>query len=460
MNTRPSTSPDPVERFWDRYLELLSKQGVKESTRRWYVLRAEHYIKAFPDRKLARHTAEDITGYLEKMGRSGHLRDWQFRQAVDAIRNLFLIITNKWEKTIDWQYWLDSAQSLPPDHRTIAREKPVINRARVESLDIQSARERHGDIHAAIITETRRRDYSISTEQAYAAWFMQFAAFHSQRDPRNLGGEDIVAFLEYLATQRNVSASTQNQALNALVFVYEQVLGKTLGDMGDFVRAKRSRHVPVVLTKAEVEKLLAAMCGTSRLMASLQYGAGMRLMECMRLRVMDIDFGYSQIVIHQGKGKKDRMAPLPEKLVVPLREHLEKVRQLHDQDLAAGYGEVFLPGALARKYPGAAKQWRWQYAFPSGKLSVDPRTGITRRHHLHESTMRKALSHATRQAGIVKRVTTHTLRHSFATHLLADGYDIRTVQELLGHADVSTTMIYTHVLNKGGRGVKSPLDQM
>jgi integron integrase len=459
MNKSPSTSRDPVERFWDRYLELLTKQGIKESAQRWYVLRAEHYIKAFPDKKLAHHTAGDITGYLERMGRSGQLMDWQFRQLVDAIRNLFLNITNRWESEIDWQYWLDSAQSLPSDHRTIAREKPPSERVKAGHLDIQSARKHHNDIRTALITETRRRDYSISTEQSYENWFMQFVAFHKNRDPHDLAGSEIVSFLEYLATQRNVSASTQNQALNALVFVYEQVMGKTLGDMGDFVRAKRSKHIPVVLTKEEIASLLAEMGGISKLMSALQYGTGMRLIECIRLRVMDIDFGYSQIVIHQAKGKKDRIAPLPGSLVEPLKTHLEKVRQLHDKDLAAGYGEVFLPGALARKYPGAAKQWRWQYAFPSGKLSVDPETGVTRRHHLHESTMRKALSAASKKAGIIKRVTTHTLRHSFATHLLENGYDIRTVQELLGHADVSTTMIYTHVLNRGGRGVKSPLDE-
>ena len=460
MNKPSVASSDPVERFWDRYIELLVKQGVKESARRWYVMRAERYIQAFPNKKLALHTAADITNYLEEMGRSGGLKDWQYRQMVDAIRNLFLTITNRWENTIDWQYWLDSSMSLPSDHRTIAREIPPSRRSHVECLDPDSALEHHHDIRSALITEIRRRDYSVSTEQAYEAWFLQFVAFHKDRDPRSLNGKDIVSFLEYLATQRNVAASTQNQALNALVFVYEQVLGKTLGEMGDFVRAKRSKHIPVVLTKDEVIKILDQMRGISQLMASLQYGTGMRLIECIRLRVLDIDFGYSQIVIHQGKGKKDRIAPLPEKLVDPIKTHLGKVRQLHDKDLAEGYGEVFLPGALAKKYPNAARQWHWQYVFPSGKLSTDPKTGVTRRHHLHESTVRKALSNAARVSGITKRVTTHTLRHSFATHLLADGYDIRTVQELLGHADVSTTMIYTHVLNRGGRGIKSPIDSL
>ncbi len=460
MDKRMVSSSDPVERFWDKYIELLRKQGIKESASRWYVKRAEHYIKSFPDKKLAHHSAEDITGYLEKIGRTGQLLDWQYRQVVDAIRNLFLTITNRWENSIDWQYWLDSSQSLPSDHRTIAREIPTSKRVNANSLDTKSARNSNSEIISALIKEIRRRDYSISTEQSYESWFIQFAAFHKDHDPHKLDGKDIVSFLEYLATQRNVSASTQNQALNALVFVYEQVLGKKLGDMGNFVRAKRSKHIPVVLTKQEVSSLLSQMNGVSKLMSSLQYGTGMRLIECIRLRVMDIDFGYSQIIIHQGKGKKDRIAPLPETLVTPLKEHLEKVRTLHDRDLEQGYGEVFLPGALAKKYPAAPKQWRWQYAFPSGKLSIDPDSGITRRHHLHESTVRKAISNAARKAGIVKRVTTHTLRHSFATHLLADGYDIRTVQELLGHADVSTTMIYTHVLNKGGKGVKSPMDSL
>ena len=460
MDKRESKSSDPVQRFWDRYVELLVKQGVKPTACRWYVLRAEQYIKSLPDKKLADHSVSDITDYLEKTGRSDQLQDWQYRQLVDAIRNLFLIITNKWETEIDWQYWLDSSISLPSNHRTIARDITTPKRGDNNHLDTNQARSLYKDILLALSTEVRRRDYSISTEQNYEYWFLQFIAFHQQRDPRELTGEAIVSFLEYLAVQRNVSASTQNQALNALVFVYQQILGITLGDMGDFVRAKRSKHIPVVLTKQEVSNLLNAMTGIGKLITSLQYGTGMRIMECIRLRVMDIDFGYSQIVIHQGKGKKDRIAPLPETLVDTLKEHLEKVRVLHDRDVEQGYGEVFLPGALAKKYPSAPKQWRWQYAFPSGKLSIDPESGITRRHHLHESTIRKALGRATKKAGIVKRVSTHTLRHSFATHLLEHGYDIRTVQELLGHADVSTTMIYTHVLNRGGKGVKSPMDNL
>nr|WP_245532090.1 integron integrase [Desulfobacter postgatei] len=239
-----------------------------------------------------------------------------------------------------------------------------------------------------------------------------------------------------MAVQRNVAESTQNQALNALVFFYDKVLKQPLGDIGNFVRAKRLRRLPVVLTRSEVAKILGQMAGTQKLMASLLYGTGMRLMDCVRLRVQDIDFGYQQIVIRDGKGKKDRMLPLPERLVNQLKTHLEAVHEIHETDLEKGLGETSLPNALEQKYPDGAKEWGWQYVFPSGRLSVDPRSGKTRRHHIHENGLQKAIKNAAQQANITKRVNCHALRHSFATHLLESGYDIRTVQELLGHADV------------------------
>ena len=275
-----------------------------------------------------------------------------------------------------------------------------------------------------------------------------------------MGGADIVRFLEYLAVKRSVAVNTQNQALNALVFLYTQVFRRPLGDLENFARAQRPRRLPVVLSRDEVRALVAGMPGTHKLMARLIYGTGMRLMECVRARIKDIDFDYRQIVIRNGKGGKDRVVPLPEVLCEELLAHLAAVRTLHEEDCARDLGEVYLPDALQRKYPGAARDWRWQWAFPSARLSVDPRSGVARRHHLHENGLQRAIKSAAQCAGIDKKISTHTLRHSFATHLLEAGYDIRTVQELLGHSDVSTTMIYTHVLNRGGRAVKSPLDSL
>jgi integron integrase len=310
----------------------------------------------------------------------------------------------------------------------------------------------------ALIAEVRRRAYSIRTEQAYEQWVCRFIAFRSGRDPRALGAVDVKAYLEHLAVRRTVSASTQSQALNALVFLYGQVLGQPLDELKDFKRARRPRRLPVVLTQREVRALLAALDGRQWLMASLLYGTGMRLMECVRLRVKDVDFEYGRIVVRDAKGAKDRVVPLPRALASALREHLVAVRATHRADLDDGRGEVFLPDALARKFPSAPREWAWQYAFPSGRLSVDPRSGKVRRHHVHENGLQKAVKRAAAAAGIVKKVNCHSLRHSFATHLLEAGYDIRTVQELLGHADVSTTMVYTHVLNSPGVAVRSPLD--
>jgi integron integrase len=306
----------------------------------------------------------------------------------------------------------------------------------------------------------RRRHYSRRTEEAYVHWTRRFIYFSGKRHPSQLGEPEVTAFLNHLATERNVAASTQNQALSALLFLYREALGEELDWLDGLVRAKRPQRMPVVLTRGEVERLLAALEGTNWLMASLLYGTGMRLMECLRLRVKDLDFEYRQILVRDGKGQKDRVTMFPERLLTPLRNHLEKVHQLHQLDLREGYGEVHLPYALARKYPRAGYDWGWQYVFPSRNRSVDPEDGVVRRHHLDESVLQRAVKHAAHLAGISKPAHCHLLRHSFATHLLEAGYDIRTVQELLGHSDVSTTMIYTHVLNKGGRGVQSPLDRM
>jgi integron integrase len=305
----------------------------------------------------------------------------------------------------------------------------------------------------------RVKHYSLRTEQAYLGWIRRFILANGKRHPRDMGGVEVERFLTDLATRRNVAAGTQNQALAALLFLYREVLAMDLPWVEDVVRAKRTRRVPVVLTREEVRRLLAQLEGRDWLMAGLLYGAGLRLMECLRLRVKDVDFDRREITVRHGKGGKDRHVPLPRALADVLRDQMAAARLLHAADLDAGYGEVYLPYALARKYPNAAREWGWQYVFPARHRALDPRAGVMRRHHLDEKVLQRAVRNAVRRAGIVKPATCHTLRHSFATHLIEDGYDIRTVQELLGHKDVATTQIYTHVLNRGGRGVLSPLDR-
>ena len=304
----------------------------------------------------------------------------------------------------------------------------------------------------------RTLHYSIRTEQSYIGWIKRFILFNNKKHPKEMGKLEVEAFLTHLAVNRKVSASTQNQALNAILFLYRQVLDIELPWLEDVTRAKKPVRLPVVLTTSEVCSLLSAMDGVRGLVAQLLYGTGMRLMESLRLRVKDIDFERKEIFVRNGKGGKDRVTVLPEKLIGELDAHLLRVKTLHEQDLKDGLGCVFMPFALERKYPSACREWAWQYVFPSKTISADPRTGRKARYHLYSQNIQRAIKQAVRQANIVKPASTHTLRHSFATHLLESGYDIRTVQELLGHADVKTTMIYTHVLNKGGRGVKSPLD--
>lgn len=305
----------------------------------------------------------------------------------------------------------------------------------------------------------RRKHYSYRTEQSYIQWIKRYILFHNKRHPKEMGAPEIEAFLTHLAVEENVAASTQNQALSALLFLYRDVLGQDLDLSINAVRAKKPKRLPTVLTRQEVQHVFAHLTGLHLLIAQLLYGSGLRLMECLRLRVKDLDFEQFQVIVRDGKGQKDRVTVLPQALVDPLRRQVQHVQHVHQQDLARGYGAVFLPDALARKYPNAEREWIWQWVFPSARLSVDPRADVVRRHHVDPTSVQKAVRRAAQAAGINKRVSPHTFRHSFATHLLEAGYDIRTVQELLGHKDVKTTMIYTHVMRKGPYAVRSPLDE-
>jgi integron integrase len=306
----------------------------------------------------------------------------------------------------------------------------------------------------------RFKQFSLRTEEAYWVWIRQFIVFHNKQHPRELGKAQVETFLSHLTTAKNVAVSTQNQALNALVFLYREVLHLPFDQLGAVKRPLRRPKVPVVLSQPEVTRLLETMEGTQGLIARLLYGTGLRLMEGLRLRVKDVDFGRGQIIVHDGKGFKDRVTMLPESLREPLTVHLKRVQRLHEQDLKLGLGRVWLPGALRVKYPNAEREWIWQYVFPSKSISVDPESKLRRRHHVNEMSIQRTVKAAARLANIRKMVTPHTLRHSFATHLLENGYDIRTVQDLLGHKDVATTQIYTHVMQKPGLGVRSPLDSI
>ena len=306
----------------------------------------------------------------------------------------------------------------------------------------------------------RVRHYSLRTEKTYVGWIKRFILFHGKRHPAEMAEAEINAFLSHLAVKGHVSASTQNQALSALLFLYRHVIGREVGSLGDVIRARKPRRLPVVMTREEVKAVLDQLNGDKWLMASLMYGAGLRLTECLRLRVQDVDFSANQITVRDGKGFKDRVTMLPAVVKEPLREHLKRVREIHQRDLAEGYGRVFMPYALDRKYPNASAEWGWQWVFPQERRWKNRKTGEQGRHHMHESIVQRVIKEAVIRTGLTKRASCHTFRHSFATHLLEAGYDIRTVQELLGHKDVKTTMLYTHVLNQGPKGVRSPMDEV
>jgi integron integrase len=352
---------------------------------------------------------------------------------------------------------IDRVDTPRPTNRTLAMIDGGLNvKARVHPLPSTGKPKLLEQVKQAI----RTRHYSDRTEKAYVHWIKRFIFFHNKRHPSDMAEAEIAQFLSALASESHVSASTQNLALNALLFLYREVLNKDIGYVNGAVRAKRPHRLPVVLTRQEVRSILSVLNGSDWLMALLLYGAGLRLMKCLRLRVKDIDFTTNQIVVRAGKGDKDRHTMLPAAVKEPLAQHLDVIKRQHQRDLERCLGRVTLPNALERKYPNTGKEWGWQWVFPATSYYTDRITGEKRRHHLHESVLQKAVKEAVQRAGIFKPASPHAFRHSFATHLLEDGYDIRTVQELLGHKDVSTTMIYTHVLNRGGKGVFSPADRL
>ena len=458
-------------RFWDKFIVKTTSYNIKSDVARWYVRHSEQYIKAHYKR-LAMHTAEDVEKYLTEKDRNQFLQDWRFRQIVTAIKILFNeMVTVDWSSEFAWGEWIENAQTLEVDHNTVARDyQGIMKGATTQSYDSALSSHhtahrplavKHPELVDKLVTAIRLQHYSFQTEKSYKTWLVRFMQYQPVDNPADFTELHITRFLEYLVISRHVSSSTQSQALNALVYFYKHVLGRELSEKSQFVRSKKPKRLPVVLSQDEISTLFSHIRNpTFLLIENLLYGCGMRLMERVRLRILDVDFDYRQLLIRAAKGKKDRIAPIPEKLLLTLKRHLASVKTLHKDDLQQGYGTVYLPDVLARMYPRAEKEFRWQFIFPSIRLSADPRIGEIRRHHIHQSGLQRHLKRAADSTGINKKVSCHTLRHSFATHLLENSYDISTVQELLGHADVSTTMIYTHVLNKPGLSVVSPFDTL
>jgi integron integrase len=455
--------------FWGEYADLLGRRHVAARSVEWYVRYARQFAGARDLQGLRAVSRDDVASFLDAFAARPGLEEWQVSQMARAVRFLCLDhLGLEWARQFPWNSW---------SHFGFARRKDPsagagpgvdgLNGSRAEDgtgapfADADEGREalrRFPKHFERLRAELRTRHYSIRTEEAYAGWLARLIGFRGYRPPEELGAPDVRAYLEYLATVRKISASTQNQALCALAFFFAEALRRPLDEIGDYVKAKRPIRLPTVLSREEVRRLEARLSGTYALMAGLLYGSGLRLMECVRLRVKDLDFDHRQILVRDGKGQKDRITVMPEKQREPLGAHLAKVKALFESDLQAGIAGVYVWPALERKYPSAPRQWIWQYVFPSAVLSKDPRSNVVRRHHAHECGIQHAIKEAATRAAIQKPVTPHTLRHSFATHLLEAGQDIRTLQELLGHSDVSTTQIYTHVLNRPGLAVRSPAD--
>lgn len=420
MPESPGDGDPAVSRFYDNYLKCLAKANIPQNQRRWYVKHIEGFIEAQRGRGIRTLSTAGLSQYLEMLGRQERLTDWQFRQKIHAIRILYCsLLSASLCREVDWQHWLDASRQLGSGHPTNARqltpEELSHLKARSGSGPVNRVRSSHHDLLVRFATVIRSRGLAYRTEQSYEQWICRFILFCQGADPESVGPAEVRAYLDHLAVIRNVSASTQNQALNALVFLYKQVLGRDPGDLETFVRARRPKNLPVVLSRDEITTLLSQFTGTRHLIASLLYGTGMRLLEGLRLRVLDLDFANGRIHVYRGKGNKDRYVPLPLILQALLRDQIDRVERLHREDLAAGHGEVRLPDALARKYRNAGRELKWQYLFPSTRLAADPYGGTIRRHHLHESAMQKAVKRAAAACGLNKRVGCHTLRHSLAT---------------------------------------------
>ena len=453
MKRKTQEHSTAAERFWDAFKACAEENRVRSDRSVFYVKWVQAFVDFLPEKRLRERSREDIESFLAQLAKRPGMKDWQVRQAAHALEILYETFLPGYVPEGGGNIAVKREEGEPV--RQVV-DRPAGFRDRAVPGEIER---RFSPLINRLRTEIRSRHYSIRTETAYVDWVRRFITFQEYADPEKIDAAGAVKeYLEYLATVREAAASTQNQALNALVFFYAHALKKPFGDMGGFVKAKRPQRLPEVMTRDEVEALLGQMHGVSALMAGLMYGGGLRLMECVRLRVKDIDFSRHQIMVRDGKGQKDRVTMLPERFVPPLKEHLARVKAIYEEDRSRGVPGVYMWPALARKYPKAATEWRWQYVFPAKGLSVDPRSATVRRHHISESVAQKAVKEAAFRAGITRRVSCHTLRHSFATHLLEARYDIRTVQELLGHANVSTTMIYTHVLNRPGLSVQSPAD--
>jgi integron integrase len=425
----------------------------------WYRRHIEGFIADHPHTRLRTHTPESVTSWLEGLGRNTQINVWQFHQKVHALRLLMShLLKLPWVAGFDWDRWLAGAQALEKDHPTIARTYEMIDKAVDEPKNLLGRS--FPEIHRKFLVAIRLPDYSANTERCYLGWINRFLHYHHNKHPSDCAEAEVALFLEHLALNRKVSSATQAQALNALVFFYAHVMDKPLGEIGPFQRSKKPKRLPTVLSPEEIRTVFTHLTGMNRLMIHLMYGTGMRVMECVRLRILDLDFEYHNILVRCGKGKKDRSVPLPELLTNPLKEQIQLVKQQHEKDLAGGLGSVYLPGALSRKYPNADRELRWQYLFPASRIAVDPRTGEPRRHHVHQTVIQKQIKIAADLAGITKRVTSHTL-HAFATHLLERGQDIHTVQELLGHTNQA---IGIHTLSRRvfahGKAGKAWLSQL